>query len=332
MMPCRADCGFHENEVVEAQFEGWNSCTATQEDPAAEEECLDIDYAAEIEESSRYVFSQRPYYRNTAVAVDGGDDDEDGEFCGVSEEEQEQQQVRELQSHVFVTRGERVQQQDDTLSLSDRRASLFLLMGEARRRHLALLSRHGASEGSVKEAIRQWRTFARRFLDELDRLGHEHARRMLSNMFLFELPGTSCNLFDSGARARELIRNRENVLQELRERNQLFLTAEANSPPMNTSPCVSEASEGEELEMFPTTADSLSLMAMAQLNDPAFAKFQESKGVELCEIFSFSLDTSLKSGEGASSSDCSSDTDEYADACCSPPSTTGDLWLSAPCR
>ncbi|EAN83653.1 hypothetical protein C3747_120g57 [Trypanosoma cruzi] len=330
MMPCRADCCSHENEVVEAQFAGWDSCTATQEVPAAEEECLDIDYAAEIEESSRYVFSQRPYCRNTALAVCGGDG-EQGEFCGVREEEQEQP-VRELQSHVFVTRGERVQLQDDTLSPSDRRASLVFLMGEARRRHLALLSRHGASEGSVMEAIRQWRAFARRFLDELDRWGHEHARRMLSNMFLFELPGKSCNLLDSGARVRELIRNKERVLQELRERNQLFLTAEANLPQMDTSPCVSMASEGEELEMFPTAADSLSLMAMAQLNDPSFAKFQEGREVELCEFFSFSLDTSLKSGEGASSSDCSSDTDEYADACRSPPSTTGDLWLSAPCQ
>ncbi|ESL09213.1 hypothetical protein TRSC58_03070 [Trypanosoma rangeli SC58] len=332
-MPCEESCSSHEKRDVVDSQPGWVSCVEPQEVSPAEEEYLDFDYDSGIEESSQYVFSQRPYCRNTAGVSCGDDSNEEGVFCGGREqEEKEEGQKSYACEQDTASRRWRLQyQQEENLSPGGGRTALVFLLSEARRRHLLHLRCRGAGEEEVLRALRRWRAVSRCLLEELDEWGYLSARMKFHRMYLFDLGSI---FFDTVSRASELQRNKENVLQrldELKKQKQYFLPAEVELPLLDTSSFAGTATEWEAMEKPTVARASLSAMDVARLNEPTLTACHKQPEVELVDALSPSLDSLPESGGGASSSPCSSDTEEYADVCCSPPANY-DSWLSAPCH
>ncbi|RNF27129.1 uncharacterized protein Tco025E_00627 [Trypanosoma conorhini] len=335
-MPCEEGCCPREKRDVADAHLGWAPCAEPQEvSPPPEEEYLEIDYDSGIEESSQYVFSQRPYCRNMAAACCSHDNEEKNECSGGCAREQKQHDKGPYacdQPPVF--RGWRLQQQqqEETLPPGCGRAALVILLSEAHRRHLAHLRCRGTSEEGVAEARRRWRTVSDRLLEEFEEWGYFAARMKFHKMYLFDLVD---NFFDSGSRVIELQRNKEHVLRrlgELKKRNQFFLKPEAELPLVHAAAPARTAGEGAATARPTAAAASLTVMTVARLNELPCTACQKQLETEPGDILSPSLDSSLGSGGGASSSPCSSDTEEDGDACCSPPTTSYGSWLPAPCH
>ncbi|RNF10550.1 hypothetical protein TraAM80_01475 [Trypanosoma rangeli] len=332
-MPCEEGYSSHEKQDVVDSQPGWVSCVEPQEVSPAEEEYLEFDYDSGIEESSQYVFSQRPYCRNTAGVGCSNDSKEEGVCCGGRAQgvKQGEQRSYACEQDTASRRWRLQHQQEESLSPGGGRTALVFLLSEARRRHLLHLRHRGTGEEEVLQALRRWRTVSQCLLEELDEWGYLSARMKFHRMYLFDLGNI---FFDSVSRASELQRNKEKVLQqldELKKQKQYFLPAEVEVPPLDTSSSAGTATEWEVMEKPVVARTSPIAMNVAHLNEPTFTACPEQPAVELDDALSPSLDSLPESGGWASSSPCSSDTEEYADVCCSPP-TNYDSWLSAPCH
>lgn len=276
---------------------------------ALQEEYLEMDYATEIEDCSRYTFSPQPQYEYT-LHMDLYD-------CGPA-------------------RGREQESGSDASSDDFNCVALSILFCEVRRRHLENLRRQSASAAAVATATSEWRGFARSLWRDFKQFGHVYVRRKFSAMLLFE-PRAQLSLTDDGsARVHEFLDNKIRLLRQLRKRNQLFVDPTTTAAPCANastawclSPCdgiLATAADVESCLLRP-----LSVVAVKQLDADIEIEDEDapqSSGlIELCNTSFQSITNSQKSGNGASSSGSSNGSDEGSEyyMCFGSPTMATDL-------
>ncbi|ORC87417.1 uncharacterized protein TM35_000222160 [Trypanosoma theileri] len=308
-----------------------------EEQEQEEEEYIEMDYASEIEECSHYIFSERPYCRNTTHAEE--DEEMDVDWVLLRQQQQRQRRVEEERE----TDG-------GCAAPAYGHVALRALITEARRKHLSHLRRSGSSAAVVLEAKRHWRLLAHRTAEDLQLLGYERVRRSVAAMCLFNLENgllfddssSNSNSSNSGVYARDIVRNKERLLQQLREQNTLFISTP-------TTPTVMEIQRGEEEEectlpfFMSSVADVLPPLCVFPVPflNPNLLEASSTELPLLGDGDGCLLDTSLESGGGASSSNNSSNCNNSSsnssnnsdtDDCDSPKLSTDDVRLVTSCR
>ncbi|EAN80627.1 hypothetical protein, conserved [Trypanosoma brucei brucei TREU927] len=225
-------------------------------------EYLEIDYEQEMEECSRYTFSTGP--------LQSSDPRVDIRMLeGLRFQHQHQHQKQSQQFEAGNALPPRCGLRERFASDGYDCISLRLLLGEARRLHLARCG------GMVTEVRRQWREFATNLAEELGQLSFEQVRRNIACARLFDLTslssstgagagagGASHDVTSSGnftlycgsgggaERVRALQYRKERLLQKLRERKTLFWTGD------DELPCETQTHHMEQGEEQPFTSDS----------------------------------------------------------------------------